>query len=295
MHASIHSKSHIRPSSFFADDLSAAEKDPDLNLKGKHWGKQTSRARHVQWTGSNLNYLFSAGYPRNPYNDIVCNDTIAASGVFTAKELFRLSKCEYGIYLQILLSVNESWSGRSVMEERKRYLTTLKHHFSGSVHCLFLASLAPLGDGYHGRKWRSATTAEEVHDSLICVCVATPRSSATRGSTTGITLQSPSFCRSVVAASIMTGSSGMHGGGGGINGVKLEGLNGGGGSSADGSSASSSAGGGVGAGGYYCNSYTPPAPIDHGLLSTAYSKSDVLKALISKIELTEINKTLIRR
>ena len=74
-----------------------------------------------------------------------------------------------------------------------------------------------------------------------------------------------------IAASIMTGSSGMHGGGGGINGVKLEGLNGGGSSSADGSTASSSAGG-VGAGGYYCNSYTPPAPIDHGLLSTAYSK-----------------------
>ena len=78
--------------------------------------------------------------------------------------------------------------------------------------------------------------------------------------------------RFALLASIMTGSSGMHGGGGGINGVKLEGLNGGGSSSADGSTASSSAGG-VGAGGYYCNSYTPPAPIDHGLLSTAYSKS----------------------
>ena len=45
----------------------------------------------------------------------------------------------------------------------------------------------------------------------------------------------------------------MHGGGssagsGGLNGVKLEGP------------------------GYYCNSYTPPAPVDHGLLSTTYSK-----------------------
>ena len=54
-------------------------------------------------------------------------------------------------------------------------------------------------------------------------------------------------------ASIMSGSSGMHGGGssagsGGLNGVKLEGP------------------------GYYCNSYTPPAPVDHGLLSTTYSK-----------------------
>ena len=51
----------------------------------------------------------------------------------------------------------------------------------------------------------------------------------------------------------MAGSSGMHGGGssagsGGLNGVKLEGP------------------------GYYCNSYTPPAPVDHGLLSTTYSK-----------------------
>ena len=90
-------------------------------------------------------FLF-LGYPRNPFNDVICNDTIAASGVFTAKELCRLSK-----------------------------------------------------------------------------------------------------------SSIMSGSSGMHGGGssagsGGLNGVKLEGP------------------------GYYCNSYTPPAPVDHGLLSTTYSK-----------------------
>lgn len=57
----------------------------------------------------------------------------------------------------------------------------------------------------------------------------------------------------IILASIMAGSSGMHGGGssagsGGLNGVKLEGP------------------------GYYCNSYTPPAPVDHGLLSTTYSK-----------------------
>ena len=91
-------------------------------------------------------FYFIPGYPRNPFNDVVCNDTISASGVFTAKELCRLSK-----------------------------------------------------------------------------------------------------------SSIMSGSSGMHGGGssagsGGLNGVKLEGP------------------------GYYCNSYTPPAPVDHGLLSTTYSK-----------------------
>ena len=56
----------------------------------------------------------------------------------------------------------------------------------------------------------------------------------------------------------MSGSSGMHGGGGGINGIKLE------------SGPVGHLGGGAGAAGnYYCNSYTPPAPVDHGLLSSA--------------------------
>ena len=46
------------------------------------------------------------------------------------------------------------------------------------------------------------------------------------------------------------GGGGLIGGHGGLNGVKLEGP-----------------------GGYYCNSYTPPAPnvVDHGLLAQAYS------------------------
>ncbi len=64
----------------------------------------------------------------------------------------------------------------------------------------------------------------------------------------------------VVAASIMSGSSGLHGpaslsAAAAINGiVKLE--------------------GGGGGAGYYCNAYTPPtSAIDHGLLATApYSK-----------------------
>ena len=79
------------------------------------------------------------------------------------------------------------------------------------------------------------------------------------------------------AASIMTGSSGMHGGGGGVslgglgpassslNGIKLEGVGG-----ANGGSAVSSALSGNSS--YYCNSYTPPGSVEHGLLSTAYSE-----------------------
>ncbi|CAG2053178.1 unnamed protein product [Timema podura] len=33
-----------------------------------------------------------AGYTHNPYNGVVCNDTILATGVFSSKELWRLSK-----------------------------------------------------------------------------------------------------------------------------------------------------------------------------------------------------------
>ena len=67
----------------------------------------------------------------------------------------------------------------------------------------------------------------------------------------------------------MSGSSSMHGNSGssvvtssgqppgGLNGVKLEG----------------SGNGGGGGGGYYCNSYTPPTPVEHGgLLPPSYSK-----------------------
>ena len=43
--------------------------------------------------------IFFPGYPRNPFNDVVCNDTISASGVFTAKELCRLSKGMNSSYL----------------------------------------------------------------------------------------------------------------------------------------------------------------------------------------------------
>lgn len=39
----------------------------------------------------NLNIL---GYAHNPYNGVVCNDIIMATGVFSSKELWRLSKCK---------------------------------------------------------------------------------------------------------------------------------------------------------------------------------------------------------
>lgn len=37
-------------------------------------------------------FWFVAGYSHNPYNGVVCNDNILATGVFSSKELWRLSK-----------------------------------------------------------------------------------------------------------------------------------------------------------------------------------------------------------
>ena len=35
-----------------------------------------------------------SGFPHNPYNGVICNDVIAASGVFTTKELWKYGKGE---------------------------------------------------------------------------------------------------------------------------------------------------------------------------------------------------------
>lgn len=37
-----------------------------------------------------------AHYAHNPYNGVICNDIIQATGVFSSKELWRLSKCKCG-------------------------------------------------------------------------------------------------------------------------------------------------------------------------------------------------------
>ncbi len=39
-------------------------------------------------------FLFFPDFPHNPYNGVVCNDTITATGVFGSKELWDLAKGE---------------------------------------------------------------------------------------------------------------------------------------------------------------------------------------------------------
>ena len=48
----------------------------------------TSKVRFVEV----LKFLVVAGFPHNPYNGVMCNDTITATGVFSSKELWKFSK-----------------------------------------------------------------------------------------------------------------------------------------------------------------------------------------------------------
>ena len=47
--------------------------------------------------------LFSscAGYTHNPYNGVIYNDTILATGVFSSKELWRLSKSKSLVFFRL--------------------------------------------------------------------------------------------------------------------------------------------------------------------------------------------------
>ena len=140
-----------------------------------------------------------AGYPRNPFNDVICNDTISASGVFTAKELCRLSRGKCIFFFHFPRAPAQSADMMSTCQQTNSWF---RHFIAYSFKEL----------AQNGRTHLSS-------------------------------------------ASIMSGSSSMHGGSGssvtvsgqGLNGVKLEGQ-------------------------YYCNSYTPPTAVDHGLLPPSYSK-----------------------
>ena len=64
------------------DQMCEAEKDDDhaLNLKGEHFGSCCET------------FFPCSGFPHNPYNGVMCNDTITATGVFSSKELWKFSK-----------------------------------------------------------------------------------------------------------------------------------------------------------------------------------------------------------
>ena len=50
--------------------------------------------QHHQVQGQHHDTTSYPGFPHNPYNGVICNDVVAASGVFTTKELWKFAKCK---------------------------------------------------------------------------------------------------------------------------------------------------------------------------------------------------------
>ncbi|XP_060807631.1 nuclear factor 1 X-type isoform X5 [Amyelois transitella] len=66
------------------------------------------------------NFINSYGYSHNPYNGVICNDIILATGVFSSKELWKLSKASI---LQETGSESPSGSGGGIKLESGYYCT----------------------------------------------------------------------------------------------------------------------------------------------------------------------------
>ena len=60
--------------------------------------------------------IVTAGFPHNPYNGVICNDVVAASGVFTTKELWKFAKCEF-------LKKKKTWKKLFTINSEKKNFT----------------------------------------------------------------------------------------------------------------------------------------------------------------------------
>lgn len=75
--------------SFLHDFTLRSREHPRGIVSGFFLRKMKRKSRVYQKINVNC---FISGYTHNPYNGVVCNDTILATGVFSSKELWRLSK-----------------------------------------------------------------------------------------------------------------------------------------------------------------------------------------------------------
>ena len=79
-----------------------------------------------------------SGFPHNPYNGVVCNDTITATGVFSSKELWKFSKGKGKHALNLFTSKNFQYF------TLQWFLTS---YFSFQTPC-YRGEVSPLGWGW---------------------------------------------------------------------------------------------------------------------------------------------------
>ena len=86
--------------------------------------------------GVNETDFFSlVGYPHNPYNGVICNDTITATGVFSSKQLWRLAKGTSN--KKIGWFILDNIYGAVEIHD------TFLDHFLSNFFCLFLVTFSP--------------------------------------------------------------------------------------------------------------------------------------------------------
>ena len=100
----------FRPDHFF-ENRNKSWAQTDLASGGKKY--DPTDILHI------ISLVFLAGYPYNPYNGVVCNDTITATGVFSSRQLWRLSKGKKKIFL--LLKRQKLCRTTSLVERRPRF------------------------------------------------------------------------------------------------------------------------------------------------------------------------------
>lgn len=69
--------------------------------------------------------MFVSGYPHNPYNGVICNDTITATGVFGSKELWRLARGK---------NIVNSRNPKSIGDHLKSALLRMFYHYHYCIH-----------------------------------------------------------------------------------------------------------------------------------------------------------------
>ncbi|XP_013101890.2 uncharacterized protein LOC106083366 isoform X2 [Stomoxys calcitrans] len=168
--------------------------------------------KHIEEERKNKDNTPFAGYSHNPYNGVVCNDIILATGVFSSKELWKLSK-----------ERNNSFILASILEETANDLiqaSSIKlEHPAAAYECntyQMSASGAPLGSVVGGvnsagmvtaSDGRASVSASMVLPSGYSIDFVDPRSSMHLSNSSLLRASSATTCKSDPNGSPQDGSS----------------------------------------------------------------------------------------
>ena len=90
--------------------------------------------RLIRFTHHDYDYDYISGYTHNPYNGVIYNDTILATGVFSSKELWRLSKSKSFDFLTNKTNRQTKKQKTKQKTKKKKKKSTFHHHLCIAKH-----------------------------------------------------------------------------------------------------------------------------------------------------------------